>query len=530
MKPASSNPVSFQQTATEEQNQPIAEGTVSGISRSLKQNIYRWHRIIGIITIIPVICWTVSGCMHPFMAHWFKPAIPHEFVVPTPLTKEKITLSLLDVLTKHGIRSFRNFRIVMIGDVPYYQIKNELYDMEYYSAVDGNRLADGDAHYAERLTRYFLEDSISSVASIEKITEFTSEYRYVNRLLPVWKVSFNRSDNMDVYIDTEQTRLGTFNNNQRKAFLWIFGTFHNWEWLGYISNEWLRITIMIMLLTVIIASALSGILIYGFFWKRFKSATPNDSTGYIRRNHRKIGIAVSLVTLTFAVSGAYHVSMKYSPDDRQEYVHQPVLLSRNVTLSNLALPLAWDRVANMSLVKIGKDIFYQVFYTHTEETPSEIVYASTATGELLADGNIVYTKQLAKRFFLASLTRNPPACCEAMESYQEITAPPMPAFQQATFQTAFDREYGFVNKRLPVVKLAYNTPQHLTYYIEPATGRLAARMEDADRNEGYTFAVFHKYLFMDWAGKNIRDGVMLISALGVLTASVLGLILFLRRR
>jgi len=518
--------VSFQKAA--ESVRPATEGTAQRIQQTIKRNIYRWHRIIGIITIIPIICWTVSGSMHPFMAHWFKPAIPREFIMPTPLPKDKIILSLQDILAKNNIRSFRNFRIVMVKDVPYYQLKNEVYNLDYYSAIDGTRLPDGDRHYAESLARYFLADSVSKIAWMEKITEFTPQYRYVNRLLPVWKVSFERGENMDVYIDTEQTRLGTFNNNQRKAFLWIFGNFHNWEWLANITNNWLRITIMIVLLIVIISSAISGVVVYGFFWKRFSKPAVENRTSYLRRHHRKIGIAVSFVTLTFAVSGAYHVSMKYTPDDRQEYMHQPVLLSNEVTTSSLALPVNWERVSNIALAKIGKEVFYQVFYTRTDDEPSAIIYLNASTGKQLPDGNIVYARQLAKKFFLASLTSNPPACCEVMESYQEANAPAMPAFQQAAFLTAFNREYGFVNKRLPVVKLDYNTPQHLSYYIEPATGRLAARIEDSDRNEGYTFAVFHKYLFMDWAGKNVRDGVMLFAALGVLTVSVLGLILFVR--
>ena len=40
--------------------------------------MYKWHRTLGIITLIPVIFWTLSGLMHPFMAHFFKPQIANE--------------------------------------------------------------------------------------------------------------------------------------------------------------------------------------------------------------------------------------------------------------------------------------------------------------------------------------------------------------------------------------------------------------------------------------------------------------------
>jgi hypothetical protein len=101
---------------------------------------------------------------------------------------------------------------------------------------------------------------------------------------------------------------------------------------------------------------------------------------------------------------------------------------------------------------------------------------------------------------------------------------------ETTVLTEFEsREYGFVNKRLPVVKLAFDTPENTTYFIETATSRLASVTEKSDIIEGYSFAIFHKFLFMDWAGKNIRDLTMVLAALVVLIVSLLGLILFLKK-
>ena len=91
------------------------------------------------------------------------------------------------------------------------------------------------------------------------------------------------------------------------------------------------------------------------------------------------------------------------------------------------------------------------------------------------------------------------------------------------------REYGFVNKRLPVVKLAYDTPEKTTYFIETATSRLATKVKSSDMLEGYSFAIFHKFLFMDWAGKNIRDLSMVLAALCILIVSVLALIMFIKK-
>lgn len=68
--------------------------------KKIKQNMYQWHRTIGIITIIPVILWTLSGLMHPFMAHFFKPEIAHEKLETVTIPQNKLSLSIQEVLRK----------------------------------------------------------------------------------------------------------------------------------------------------------------------------------------------------------------------------------------------------------------------------------------------------------------------------------------------------------------------------------------------------------------------------------------------
>ncbi len=62
----SSSTAAFQGQAPE----PGTETTVAqgDFKSTLRKNIYTWHRIIGLITIVPVICWSLSGLMHLFIA------------------------------------------------------------------------------------------------------------------------------------------------------------------------------------------------------------------------------------------------------------------------------------------------------------------------------------------------------------------------------------------------------------------------------------------------------------------------------
>jgi len=63
--------------------------------------------------------------------------------------------------------------------------------------------------------------------------------------------------------------------------------------------------------------------------------------------------------------------------------------------------------------------------------------------------------------------------------------------------TQFEGEYGFFNKRLPVWRVAYDTPDHVAYYVETSSGALAALVRDCDRMEGWSFSTLHKF---HWLG------------------------------
>ncbi|MDJ1493526.1 PepSY domain-containing protein [Cytophagaceae bacterium DM2B3-1] len=501
------------------------------VLRLIRRNMYQWHRVLGIITVIPVIFWTLSGLMHPFMSHWFKPTIAHDFIPQYPIQKNQIKLSVAEVLKQNKITKFKNFRFITLDKQTYYQIKDTTNHLLYFSTQNGRPLPNGDIRYAELLARYLIDDYTSPILAITQITEFDHEYKYINRLLPVWKVSFDRSDRMDVMIETEQSRMATFNTQGRKTFIRIFDLLHNWSFLEMISNKGLQITIMLMLLAIISLSTGSGIVVYGFLWKRFKKTTAGNTKGILKKYHRQIGIAVSLVTFAFAGSGAWHLVRKLTPDERNKFVYEPVFKTAEVEVASLMPDIQWDRLLNIQIVKIGRTNYFQLFYDKTELESAEVIYQHTYTQKMLKDGSVLYAKYLANKFAnLANVNGSlQSACCDLMSDVANADIS-NDNLLHAEILTRFDREYGFVNKRLPVVKLDYNTPEKTSYYIEPATSRLAAKIENTDRAEGWSFAILHKYLLLEWAGKNVRDFVTLLSATGVLITSIFGLVLFIKNR
>lgn len=499
----------------------------SKIVKKIKKNMYKWHRSLGIITIVPVIFWTLSGIMHPFMAHFFKPEIAHEKLEIKPIDNSKIKLSLQEVLTRNEIDLFKNFRIINFEKQVYYQIKTIRNQYRYFDAQTAKELANGDKKYAEYLARYFIDDAKSKLSKIEVITEFTSQYKYINRYLPVYKLTFNRDNAIQIYVETSSSKLATFNPKSRQIFIWIFDTFHNWGFIDAIANNYLRIITMLLFLSIILFSAISGIVIYGFMWKKFKKVTPTNSEGFLRKNHRKIGIIVSFITLTFAFSGAYHATQKWEPNILPKMIYEPIIKVSDIKIPSTKTNIDYNQLINISIIKFKKGYYYQCDLYDAENEKGEKQFINSNTNLLEKNIEIEYAQYLVSKF--KKMLQNPTSnCCEA-ETSESFN--PNFTLKSSTILTDFDkREYGFVNKRLPVVKLEYNSEDDTTFYIETSTSRLASVANNSTRREGYSFAILHKFLFMEWAGKNIRDLTTIISALGVLVVSVLGLILFIRRK
>jgi len=478
---------------------------------SAKSSFYKWHRILGLISLVPVIFWTISGLSHPFMANWFRPFIPQEVFKPLSQQQMVPRLTLQQVMDKNHLSQLRNFGLINFNNNTYYQALLPDSTYNYYSAANANLLPNGDQQYAEYLARYFTQDSVSAVKSITLQKSFDSNYQPINRLLPVWKISFDRPDGMDIYVETSQSRLGTFNNNTRKAFLWIFKQFHNWQFLADVFGETFRIVVLLIVMSVMLLSLLSGITVYGLFWKRFKQirqkqkADGKEEKRFIHRFHRQLGLIVSFVMLTFVVSGGFHLYVKLRNTGPVPKPFEQLIQSSELEKSNLQLPMADSLIRRVSLIKFDRHTYYQVL-----DIQKHISYFDAQSGKELSTGDDVFALCLAGyyRGYTTSSNNQHQAKTEAIKQ--------------------FTTEYGFINKRLPVVKVSY--PDNEDWYIETTSGKLATKVAGIDRTEGFSFIFLHKYFGMTWAGKDVRDIVSMLAAAGVLVVSLFGFAAFLKNK
>jgi len=480
----------------------------SKLKNSLRKNFYKLHRIVGLIALVPVIGWTLSGLSHPFMSNWFRPFIPQEVFKPLTQDKMQPKLTVQQIMDQNHLGQIRNFSLVNFNNSTWYQVLLKDSTYSYYSAGDGKLLPKGDKAYAVYLTRFFTEDSISPIKRITLQTKFDSEYQPINHLLPVWKVKLDRPDGMTIYIETGQSRLATFNNNTRRVMLGLFEEFHTWQFLGDMGGEKLRIIVLTCIIGLLFVSLLTGVTVYGFFWKRFKEiaqkrkAKGGEDKRFVHRFHRQLGLIVSFVMLTFVVSAAFHLLVKLHNMKPESKPFEQLISRDQLVQSNLNLPVADSLIRKVSVIKFNNRVYYQVLKKN-----KQMDYFDTQNGNLLKDGD----QQLA--ISLANYYRT-------ISGETAVNNP-----DSVNLIKQFNNDYGFNNKRLPVEQVSFKGEN---WYVETATAKLSTKTAGIDRAEGLSFIFLHKYFGMTWAGKDIRDIVTMLAALGILVASLFGFAAFMK--
>jgi len=478
--------------------------------------MFRYHRWFGVVSCLVMMMWGASGVMHPIMSR----------INPTPVNMQPleavpmlhVAKSPADVLAQAGIARVSALRVMAWKGISYYQVSIPGQSQRRYFEVNsGAELADGDTQYAEYLARYFIADSQSKLRRVRLIDHFDDDYLDINRLLPVYRVDFERDDGLRVYVETSPPRVSALADDRKALLGSLFLWMHNWDFMH--NQDTLRMMLISLFLFAAMVSALSGIVMYGFMWRR---STLHAHHAPLRRWHRSVGIVVSFTALLFVISAEWHLL----GSERRRVL--PVLQAA-IPVDQLALPVAvqhgmWGKINALSVD--GKPL-YQLQAAQQNSAMSSGMGGGEHDHRTAKTGQ----KQIAKTVYVdtegGSVAEGEKK--QAIWLAGQFGGIEAGKVKDTRMIVKFEDEYGFLNKRLPVWRVEYDTPDHLTYYVETATNSLASVVRDAVRAEGWSFSFLHKYHWLDFAGKDVRDLVMGLFGFGNLLIAVLGLWMFTRR-
>ena len=244
-------------------------------------------------------------------------------------------------------------------DTLYYQVKKTAVAApEYLSAYTGKLLPNGDVVYAQYLAEHFLTSGKENVpaASVERVNDFDNEYNFINKLLPVYRVKFDRADGIRVYVDTEQSRFSYASDKKRAWLNSAFVFLHTWSWMNHFSL--LKVVIIAALMLMALFTACFGL--YIFFNTKSKRSAGNKSLKR-RLNHRYTAIVAVLFTLLFTFSGCVHILSSLAKDDRGMN-----LLPQKISADNAAFDVAKVQalihrpLRDLSFVQMNQQLYLRV--------------------------------------------------------------------------------------------------------------------------------------------------------------------------
>lgn len=482
-----------------------------------------WHYRLGLVTCLGILLWGISGITHPVMSR-LQPR-PVAFVAPQQATQLQDTSAPGATLLTHGVHEFQRLALVELHGKPYFRVaENAARPARFFAALPdehGAELQAGDQQYAAMLASHFTGIAASRITEVRFVTSFSDSYPAVNRLLPVWEVTFDGDQYLRAYIDTDQARLAALTNDTSRILAKLFRLGHNWSFLE--SLPVLQLTVMALVVTTALFSAGSGFYLYV---RRRQHVGQRLAKRSLQRWHRRLGLLVALSTLLFASSGLFHLVMSF----RQAQQSIPPILA--VFSSTQLSAEAWRELADHPVQKLDLVSYQGHPYWLLHAAPA-VQVAALAQEAMRATHHHEHHENSAaggSQVLLVDASGKGHITMADLAGMQAAAYAdqPLTGIVDISPVTQFGGEYGFQLKRLPVVKVQFSGAGNPRYYIEPATGVLAAHIKDSDAVEGWTFAYLHKWNFLDF-NKNLRDALVMLFALGNILVAVMGVVLFYRR-
>lgn len=475
--------------------------------------VRRWHNRLLWPGGVALVIWAISGITHPLMS-WSGPEAetrrPPELSFDVSAWQDNLAAAQESFDYQLGGGALM---VVPSARGPILRAQSAS-EVRYFQNGELQRYSDRDQ--AIWLAQHYLGQQRASterLAGAELVAEFSERYPEVNRLLPVWRVSFNDTNGLHVYVHTQTSSLAIIGDANRVLMQRIFQWLHTHSYLS--AWPWLQLLVAAFLMTSLFAFALSGaVLIFAMPKRPFIQQTT-------RRWHRRTALIAYIPLIALSGSGLYHLWFSYF--DQREY-GQHVVSTRPVSqgeFSELTEGLAEYeglQVQQISLVTTPDGPSF-IRLQHVRESAAETREQRFAGHAAYLDVTYVGVEQSGSQSTLVTDE-------SVAYAYARRIRPDSP--QQVEQITRFGGLYDFRNKRLPVWQFTYDDE---TLFIDPGHQMLVERISVPAKWERWSFSNFHKWnFFTPVIGRSNRDILVVAVLLVFLTMTVFGLRMALQRR
>lgn len=224
----------------------------------------------------------------------------------------------------------------------------------------------------------------------------------------------------------------------------------------------------------------------------------------LRRFHRFHALFMTIIVLMAALSGMLHTAMTWlqSPPPRPGPLTALDLSQLTVGIDQVrtALPSNTGKVLGLSIRPIGDLPFWQVMVSSQPQP----LYVNATTGELDTTADSRYAQEIASKHLGLS------------------------SVEMTDWITAFDNEYIFIYRILPVYRFDAKDEAGNRVYVSTMTGSVTRHTDDLKQLESASFTYLHKWAFI--GNKTVRDVMMVVANLSLVALAFSGVVLFWRTR
>ncbi len=473
----------------------------ASVNSTMKISVLKLHRALALFGFAAMLLWGASGLLHPWLTTFgVQQAV---FAPPQRALNLNQALPFQQLLKQTGIEQAQSVRLAEGESANLLQVtESQFAPRRYFDLNTGLELPNHDPVYAAFLARHYLNAPYAEIAKVERIETFSNDYPSVNRLLPVYRVQFDRPDGLNAYVYTETASLAAVSDNTKHRVQTAFQWLHTWSWMPK-AAETPRVLLIAMLVGVLFTMACSGLAMLVLIRRKVRTA---GAKGW----HRIAGYALVVPVLMFSFSGVYHVVQHGWPEEQSKLAMRPAIQLQNL---DFAIHSSWAeitrdlQVTGLSLVaNQNGELLYRLALPNPKnglpdnaqairtarfdgvQPTGPAVYLNAKTGILWQDGDREMAHQLA----------------------QLHTGLPREAVQRVSLVTRFGGDYDFRNKRLPVWKFEYGAPLNASVFVDTATGVLADITLNSAKPEIWSFSMLHKWSFLGGLGRNVQNIVMCV--------------------
>lgn len=461
--------------------------------------LYVIHRWIGIVLCLFMALWFVSGVVmmyvgYPRLTQLERLEHLHELSLPgacciSPrqafLASSKVLPLNPRELRTGGDDVTPELKLAMIGNTPYWLIGEGRNRQTAVNAATGEVVDRFEDTHALLAARRFAPESRPTLIEVVQQDIFTVSSG-LNLHRPLFRIALNDEDGTELYVSSRTGEVILDTNRQERGWNYIGSILHYlYPLKGEFFDKWRRDIIIYTSLAGTVL-ALLGVWIGILRWRfkgRFNSGSHSPYRNDWMRWHHISGLIFGLVTITWVFSGMLSLNPWKVFESGGTKPTLAAFAGTDINRARFALtPQDAIARAGFPVKEVGVQLFDgRAYYV--------LKAGNGHTGIIVADDPDVANKPQEMVAAAALLT----AAARLMPDYNITRVTRLDRYDNYYYSRQPHNMGGQIVRRLPVLRVEFDDPEHTWVHIDPYTASVFNRLDDRGRAKRWLFTFLHSF-------------------------------------